>query len=240
MSLDDPTDAIQSAKSLARTLYRQCKNAGGDYVSLSHEVRDLRTVLKHLEFEVQDEDSILNNREGKNYAKELGGMVHGCEDTLRKLEALLDRLEKRRNSGATSGAARRPSEEMDELGEVRMQLISHKTNVTTFLDAIQLQPKAGSGNRMSSLSVAATLDTHSEQLDMILDKVDNIAARMGQRASSTMTSYGDDDPEVWKQFRRELIQEGFSSDVLAANKVRCALPCSRLPLELLQQDCWRP
>lgn len=42
---------------------------------------------------------------------------------------------------------------------------------------------------------------------------------MGQRAASLMTTYEDDDKEVWKSFRRELVAEGFSSDVLTRHKV---------------------
>ena len=99
---------------------------------------------------------------------------------------------------------------MDTLGAIRVKLISHKTSLTLFLDTIQLH---------QSGKMATTLDNHGGQLDVILDKVDTIAARMGQRSGSILTSYDDDDKEVWKQFRRELVAEGFSSDVLTQHKV---------------------
>jgi hypothetical protein len=103
------------------------------------------------------------------------------------------------------------SNEMDTLGAIRVKLISHKTNLTLFLDTIQLH---------QSGKMATTLENHGGQLDFILDKVDTIAARMGQRSGSIMSSYGDDDKEGWKQFRRELVAEGFSNDVLTQHKVR--------------------
>jgi hypothetical protein len=54
---------------------------------------------------------------------------------------------------------------------------------------------------------------------MILDKVDTIAARMSSHKSgSVMTSYDNDDKEVWKDFRRELVAEGFSGSVLQQHK----------------------
>jgi hypothetical protein len=99
---------------------------------------------------------------------------------------------------------------MDTLGAIRVKLISHKSSLTLFLDQIQLH---------QSGKLATTLDSHGGQLDVILDKVDSIAARMGQNSGSIMT-YDDDDKEVWKQFRRELVAEGFSSDVLTQHKVR--------------------
>jgi hypothetical protein len=101
------------------------------------------------------------------------------------------------------------SNEMDTLGEIRVKMISHKTSLTLFLDTIQLH---------QSGKMSEKLDCHKGQLDVILDKVDNIAARMGHREGSIMTSYDNDDTEVWRQFRRELIAEGFSSDVLRQHK----------------------
>lgn len=99
---------------------------------------------------------------------------------------------------------------MDQLGTIRVKLISHKTSLTLFLDTIQLH---------ESGKMSTTLDNHGGQLDVILDKVDSIAARMGQKSGSIMTTYDDDDKEVWKQFRRELVSEGFSSSVLQQHKV---------------------
>jgi len=99
---------------------------------------------------------------------------------------------------------------MDQLGAVRVKLISHKTSLTLFLDTIQLH---------QSGKMATTLDNQGGQLDVILDKVDGIAARMAQKNGSIMTNYEDDDKEVWKQFRRELVAEGFSSDVLQQHMV---------------------
>ncbi len=101
---------------------------------------------------------------------------------------------------------------MDTLGTIRVKLISHKTSLTLFLDTIQLRENG---------KMSQALDNHGDQLDVILDKVDGIAARMAppRREGSVLTIYDDDDREVWKQFRRELIAEGFSSDVLQQHKV---------------------
>lgn len=104
---------------------------------------------------------------------------------------------------------------MDTLGSIRVKLISHQTRLTSFLDRIQLH---------QSGEMAPTLDNQDGQLDVILDKVDAIAARIGQRSGSILTGYDDDDKEVWKQFRRELIKEGFSDDILAQHKVILHFP----------------
>jgi hypothetical protein len=99
---------------------------------------------------------------------------------------------------------------MDQLGALRVKLISHKSSLTLFLDTIQLHQTG---------KMTTTLSGHGEQLDIILDKVDAIAAKMSnQKSGSVMTSYDNDDKEVWKDFRRELVAEGFSSSVLQQHK----------------------
>ena len=213
---ESPSDIVQ-AKTLSRKLYRQCKNAGEEYVEISHDVRNLHTVLKHLKYEVDAPESVLHH-DRNLYAKDLAPIVGDCEITLRQLEDLLqkyDRLGRERGMGRLWDRARFGNDELDELGSIRMKLINHKTTITTFLDTVQLREAS---------RVSATLDKHSGQLDTILDKVDNIAARMSQRAGTVMTVFDDDDAEVWKQFRRELIAEGFSSHVLQQHKVEPHLP----------------
>lgn len=210
-----PSDLI-IVVTFCRTLYRRCRDAGGEYDEISREVRGLHTVLKHLKFEVEASDSPLN-RDHSIWGKQLAPIVGDCNYTLRELDGLLEKY------GRLAGVDKLPSSsrtlwekvkfgsgEMDQLGGIRVKLISHKTSLTLFLDTIQLH---------ESGKLTTALDNQSGQLDTILDKVDKIAARMCQKSGSIMTTYEDDDKEVWKQFRRELVAEGFSSEVLHKNKV---------------------
>ncbi|KFX98803.1 hypothetical protein O988_04193 [Pseudogymnoascus sp. VKM F-3808] len=210
----NPADIIIVLE-FTRRLYRQCKNADDAYFEIGREIRALHTVLRHLKYEVQAPESILN-RDRALYARDLAPLISDCRFTLEDLEELLRKYGDIKNgdrNGSTSGRLwnqiKFGSIEMDQLGSVRVKLINHKTNITALLDTIQLR---------ESSRVATTLDNHGGQLDIILDKVDNIASRMGQRAASLMTTYDDDDKEVWKSFRRELVAEGFSSDVLTRHK----------------------
>ena len=209
----NPADIIIVLE-FAQRLYRQCKNAGDAYLEIGREIRALHTVLRHLKYEVQAPESILN-RDRALYARDLAPLIADCRFTLEDLEELVLkygglRSDEKSSSGRLWNQIKFGTVEMDQLGSVRVKLINHKTNITALLDTIQLR---------ESSRVAATLDNHGGQLDIILDKVDNIASRMGQRAASLMTTYEDDDKEVWKSFRRELVAEGFSSDVLTRHKV---------------------
>jgi hypothetical protein len=52
-----------------------------------------------------------------------------------------------------------------------------------------------------------------DELPHMKEVIDALAAeiRAGRREGSVMTDYSNDEMEVWRQFRRELIGEGFSS-----------------------------
>ncbi|OBT88499.1 hypothetical protein VE02_03469 [Pseudogymnoascus sp. 03VT05] len=210
----NPADII-IVLDFTRRLYQQCKNADDAYFEIGREIRALHTVLRHLKYEVQAPESILN-RDRALYARDLAPLIADCRYTLEDLEELIRKYGDIRTGdrdGSTTGRLwnqiKSSSIEMDQLGTVRVKLINHKSNITALLDAIQLR---------ESNKVAATLDNHGGQLDIILDKVDSIASRMGQRDASLMTTYSDDDKEVWKSFRRELVAEGFSNDVLTRHK----------------------
>jgi hypothetical protein len=186
-------------------------------------------VLRHLKYEVEAPDSPLN-RDHSIWGRQLAPIIGDCDFTLRKLDELLQKYGRLGSDGGGNSPSsprilwdkvRFGSNEMDQLGTIRVKLISHKTSLTLFLDTIQLH---------ESGKMSTTLDNHGGQLDVILDKVDSIAARMGQKSGSVMTSYDDDDKEVWKQFRRELVSEGFSSSVLQQHKVCCWNKRSRLVL----------
>jgi hypothetical protein len=216
-----PSDII-IVVTFCKALYRKCRDAGGEYDEISREVRGLHTVLRHLKYEVEAPESPLN-RDRSIWGRQLAPIIGDCDFTLRQLDGLIMKYG-RLSDGSVESAGSSPtktrvlwekmkfgSNEMDQLGGIRVKLISHKTSLTLFLDTIQLH---------QSGKMATKLDNQTGQLDVILDKVDNIAARMTQRSGSVMTSYDDDDKEVWKQFRRELVAEGFSSDVLQQHKVR--------------------
>ncbi|KAL2075385.1 hypothetical protein VTL71DRAFT_328 [Oculimacula yallundae] len=211
-----PSDII-IVVTFCKALYRKCRDAGGEYDEISREVRGLYTVLRHLKYEVDAPESLLN-RDQSIWGRQLAPIIGDCDFTLRQLDGLL--LKYGRLSSASSSPTnprilwdkvRFGSNEMDTLGTIRVKLISHKTSLTLFLDTIQLH---------ESGKMAQVLDNQAGQLDSILDKVDGIAKRMAppRREGSVLTSYEDDDREVWKQFRRELISEGFSSDVLQQHK----------------------
>ena len=79
---------------------------------------------------------------------------------------------------------------MDALGACRVKLISQRMALNKFADG----------------------DEEDGELDAILDKVDAIAARIGNMRMGV-------DDDQWKVFRKELAQDGVRSEDLQEHKV---------------------
>lgn len=65
--------------------------------------------------------------------------------------------------------------------------------------------------------------SHGEELKAVRRSVNWVTASMqantgGGREGSILTSYANDDKAFWKEFRRELVKEGYSSSVLRKHK----------------------
>lgn len=188
----------------ARDLFRHAKSAGPEFADIAIAVRRLHGVLKHLKVEAEDPDSLLNSHDAAVYNRQLAPLVEDCDFNLKQLETILkkygdvDRLEER---------------ERDMIDMIRTKLANQKTSIDMFLDTIQLQ---------NPTKAQRIVNEQGGNLDNIKDKVDAIAARLFARRHSGV---GDDDEDLWQQFRTELEREGFSKEVLRKNKVRTQHTC---------------
>lgn len=96
------------------------------------------------------------------------------------------------------------------LTSVRSRLRGERASVDGFLDAVQLQKSKG----------VVRIDADQGGLEGIKDKVDIVAKRVFSRRDS---GFVDDEDRVWKEFKAELENEGFSPTVLKKHKVRCGI-----------------
>jgi hypothetical protein len=87
------------------------------------------------------------------------------------------------------------------LGKMRSKLTSHISLLSAFLDTI-------------NVSALGRIERDLGVFPEMMNAIHKLAAetRAGKREGSVMTAYGDDDPGIWREFRRELIKEGYSSD----------------------------
>ncbi|KAF6807668.1 hypothetical protein CSOJ01_08032 [Colletotrichum sojae] len=192
------TIPIGAVDAIARALFRRAKTAGPEFADIATVVRRLHTVLKHLKAEAEDPDSLLNAGSSATvYVRQLTPLVEDCDFTFKQLDTILEKY---------GGADRLEERERDMVAMIRTKLANQKTNIDMFLDTIQLH-NPGKAQRI--------VDEQGGNLDNIKDKVDAIAARLFARRDSGI---GDDEEDLWQQFRAELEKEGFSKDVLRKNK----------------------
>lgn len=217
MSLGASSADISIIVTFCKALYRKCRTAGREeYDEISREVRELQIVLEDLESETKAPESPLR-RNSSTWDRQLAPVVGDCDSTLRQLDVLLKKYGRSttqigggtspNTSGVSWNRMKLGSDEMDQLGDIRVKLISHKRKLTSCLDTIQ-----SPAERMGTSPAH-----HEAQLNDMLDKVDDIIERF-QSNEGNFTNY-DDDRETWKEFRRELMAEGVSSSVLEKHKV---------------------
>ncbi|KAI0432202.1 hypothetical protein F5Y09DRAFT_339865 [Xylaria sp. FL1042] len=213
--------SIDTLDAFARKLYRRARNAGASFEAVSTVVRDLHTVLKHLKVEAEDPESLLNSENSTVYTRQLAPIIEDAEFTLKQLDTILEKYFDGSSSGSsTSGDGERlvavnesekgwtmlDSLELDKVEIIRNKLAGQKLNIDMFLDTVQLHNPSKSRQ---------LVDTTSTDLDAIKDKVDAIASRLCQREDS---GFGEDEDQLWEQFRDALEEDGFSKDVLRKNQ----------------------
>lgn len=146
---------------------------------------------------------------------ELGHIIHGCKEVLKVLNSILAKYS---TLGEEKGGITRLLQrvrfgngEMQDLTQIRSQLSGQTASIALFLQLMSL----GSQGRVER-QMAAQLGALQE-----MQKSTSLTTRVStisERASSILTTYENDDKDFWKQFRRELIAEGCSSDVMTRHR----------------------
>jgi hypothetical protein len=102
---------------------------------------------------------------------------------------------------------------MQDLSKIRLELSTHTNIITMFLNLWTV----GSLGKVEEHMIS-----YGEELKAVRRSVNWVTASMqanaGQREGSILTSYANDGKAFWKDFRRELVKEGYSSSVLRKHK----------------------
>ncbi|KAI1465134.1 uncharacterized protein F4812DRAFT_461977 [Daldinia caldariorum] len=211
---------IEQVDILARKLYKRAR-ISPELDGIANSVRSLHTALKHLKFEADDPESLLNIDSSAVYARQLTPILEDSEFALKQLDTIFDKKYGRGDdsgSGDTvnnrgtqidgdKGWSHLESRERDMIDLIHTKLTNQKLNIDMFLDTVQLHNSSKS-RRM--------VDTNSTDLDSIKDEVDIIASRICQRTNSNLSEGNEE--ELWGRFRDELEQAGFSKEVLRKNQ----------------------
>lgn len=205
-------DFIQLTQ-LAWSVVQNTRKAVGAHADISREVTSLHLVLSRLSVEVQNPASLLSQtHDGRR--DELLLLTRNCARVLRVLAQILEKYnaldDEKRKVTRLWQRVRFGNGEMQDLGEIRVKIATYTSALTLFLNLITI----GSQGR-----VERYMERQGGELSEMRQSLNWITAELQVRSGpsgegSILTSYAEDDKKVWKEFRRGLIKEGFSSKVI--------------------------
>ena len=207
---------IVSLVQLAWKTVQNSRKACGEHDEFTREASSLHVVIQSLEKESSKPDSPINHPED-TYKEELWRIVGGCSKVLtgvnRGLEKYNTLSQKETSAKKLLQEVVFGNGEMPDMRHLREQMTYYNTCLSLFLNMISI----GSIGRVDRQMKKA-----GGEIEEILIAVNGIRARarlsLISNRDSILTTYEDDDKAVWKEFRKELYQEGFSSAIIEKHK----------------------
>ena len=200
---------------LAWKTFQNSRKACGEHDELTREVSSIHVVICRLEKEVSKPESLIN-RPGDRYKEELQAIVGGCDRVLKLLNRVLEKYntlsEKERSVKKLWQRVRFGNGELADIRDLRQKLTYYTSALSLFVNMVSM----GSMGR-----VERKMESAGEDIREIRIAVNGITAHLfstSNREGSVLTTYADDDKAVWKEFRKELIEEGFSSAIIRKHK----------------------
>lgn len=210
--------SVSDAVMLAQVAWRVVQNtrkACGEHAELTREVSTLHLVFKRLSQELAYPDSLVNRR-GETWRQDLERVVGDCGEVLDTLDKI---LAKYMALSAEEGGIPKLWEEVRfgngkvaELSDLRSKITFHTSAITFYLNL------ASTG---SLGKVEKQMNEAGGDLRHIKTAINGITAHLMSQPvqeGSIFTSRSDDDRAVWREIRRELVDEGFRSSVIKHHK----------------------
>lgn len=204
---------------LAWKTVQNARKACGEHDELTREVVSLHVVLRRLEQEVEKPGNpIHDGKSSDTYKEELKAIVDGCKKVLNVLDQVLTKYntlsEQERSGRKIWQKIRFGNGKMADLVEMRGKLAYYTSAISLYLNMVSM----GTMGR-----VERQMNKAGGDLKEIKIAVNGITAHLmssvNRHEGSVLTAYADDDRAVWKEFRRELVEDGFSSSVIRKHKV---------------------
>lgn len=221
MNRDSLDEHIKTILPYARTLYRSCKNVGGEYSEISREVRALYDGLHDLSYEVEKQNSFLGYTQVDLRGK-LFMVLRDCDGALQQLDRLLISHGRLRAKGRLPRTQELQTgydhEERDELGIVRMELVHCESIVSKFLEEVQPEYPEG----------VASETADDGTVDLILNKVSQFSTRLGQRSNSARAGASFDDEASWRFLKEWLVTEKIPDHLIRKHEVSNPVECPQV------------
>ena len=188
---------------LTTRTYQGWKKACGEYTDITQELDNLNILLSRAAAEIEVPSSLLLHQDRD--LDQLKALTSSCTAIVSQLESIV------LSYGGLSKSRRSTWDRIrfgqQNLTGLRVKLILQINTLGTYLDIV-------------GISAIGRVEDNVRELPKMIKVIDSLAAeiRAGRREGSAMTTYENDEKEVWRQFRRELIAEGFSSEDLKRSR----------------------
>jgi hypothetical protein len=200
---------------LAWKCVRNAREACGEHDALTREVNSLHSLLSQLQLEKASPESLLNQPDDDRN-EELNRLVANCEEVLNEIDAILNKYSAL--NGGKHGKGKRTwqkvkfgNDEMQDLIKLRQKMGQNTQAILLFCNLLSMGSQGrvekymrSSGGEVRELCLA--INSALAQL------VDN-----GKPEGTVLTMYSDDDPAIWKELRRQLVDDGHKSTTIQEN-----------------------
>ena len=196
MSFGFSISDIISLVQLTTQAHRSWKDACGEHSEIIGELDSLRIVLQRIHAETKIPGSLLN-RKYEDHSN-LATITTNCGSVVVQLNDIVQKYEGLGKSRWRNWDRLRLGNK--NLGDLRGKLTLHTSTLSTYLNTV-------------GVSAIGRVEKRVDELPEMRMAINGLVAeiRAGRREGSVMTTYTDDEKDVWRQFRRELIEAGFSS-----------------------------
>ena len=215
MSFGFSVSDIAALTQLALKTAKNCRKACDEHAELTREASGLHLVLRRLEREAVDPKSPIN-RPGDACREELTSLISGCREILVVLDKILEKYntlsDEERSVRKLWQKVRFGNGKMADLGDLRSKVNFYASAFSLYLNMVSMR---------SIGNVEKQMNEAGGDLKEIRLAVNGITAHLMadvNKEGSVLTAYAGDEKAVWREFRRELVRDGFSSSVIRKHK----------------------
>lgn len=209
-----PSDIVAVVAIVVRA-YRGWNRACGEYADITMSLKEIKVLLVRIRDESRSDQSILVRT--TRDAEQLGLALSGIRQTAEELEDTIERFSRLNFDRSRERNWERLQRNWDrlrfgnaDLDGTRVRLSQHIGTITAYLETV-------------GLGSLARIEEDLRALPALMQRsLDNMKAdiQAGRKEGTVLTTFTDDDPHMWKDFRRELIGEGFKGSQIHKFKPR--------------------
>ena len=200
---------------VAWNVTQNSRKACGEHDELTQEVSTLHVVLKRLQHEITKPESPIN-KPADTSREEIEFLAGGCHRVLMILDQIWEKYnalsETERSGRKLWQKIKFGNGQMADLADLRSKVVFYTSAISLFLNMISIGTMG---------SVEKQMNDAGGDLKEIKQAVNGITAHLvakDRSEGSVLTAYPDDDRIFWKELRRELIENGFSSFVIKKHR----------------------